>query len=170
MKAKQIFIRVVGIIVTVALERIFSIIPFEKLFASEKWIWLLQNRFSLMDFIIFIVVLVIVFKCILWLESKKSERQKIRIEEQLKKINSFTDARIGIKVTWDMYMGELYDNDPHPRNIKIFCTKHNPPLLMESGYCTDTRCPNANKGFDQKKIENYIESLLLDKRDKLMKK
>ena len=69
-----------------------------------------------------------------------------------------------------MYMGTMYDHDPHPYNIKMFCMKHNPPLLMPHGNCQDSRCPNAEKYFREDAIKNQIESLLLAERDKFLNK
>ena len=155
---------------TVLLERLFSLIPIEKLITSEKLNWIIQNRFNLIDLVIFVVLLAVVFIVITAFESKNGDRQKARIKKQLEKNSFFIDKRSGIKVTWDIYMGYMYDNDPHPTNIKIFCTKHTPPLLMEYGHCQDYRCSNFHKTIDEEKVKNYIESLLLNERDKITKK
>ena len=99
---------------------------------------------------------------------KKSRENAI--EKKLKANNNFENPELGLKVTWDMYMGTIYDRDPHPCNIKIYCTKHPIPLLMKSGCCMDSDCQNANAHFDEKRIKQFIQSYLLNERDKLVMK
>ena len=85
-------------------------------------------------------------------------------------MNSFTYDDLGIKVTWGIYMGTVYDNDPHPNNIRLFCTKHNIPLLMKHGRCTDLSCPNSLISLNESMIKNEIESMLLNEHEKFLKK
>lgn len=170
MKIKKALVWLGGIILSVVLERIFNLIPIEKLFNSEKWSWLIQNRFNIIDFIVFVIILLVVFVCIAKFGSNKSDKQKLKIKKHLEKINSIEDDKEGIKVTWDIFMGSMYDNDPHPYNIRLFCTKHDMPLLMQHGYCTDYNCPNSHAQYDERAIKNTIESLLLNERDKFVKK
>ncbi|MBQ0128239.1 MAG: hypothetical protein KBT57_00225 [bacterium] len=170
MKIKKALVWLGGIVLSVILERVFNLIPIEKLFNSEKWSWLIQSRFNIIDLIVFVIILVVVFICIAKFSSKKNDQQKLKIEKRLKKLNSIEDNKAGIKVTWDMYMGSMHDNDPHPYNIRLFCTKHNFPLLMQHGCCTDPNCPNAHAQCDERAIENTIESLLLNEQNKLLNK
>lgn len=168
MKIKKVLVWLGGIVLSVILERLFNLIPIEKLFNLEKWNWLIQNRFNIIDLVVFIIILAGVFICITKFGSNKSDKRKTKIEKQLQKIKTIEDANAGIKVTWDMYMGSMYDDDPHPYNIHLFCTKHDVPLLMQHGCCSDGNCPNARIRYDESKIKNSIESLLLNERDKLI--
>lgn len=170
MKFKKALKWVGGIILSVILERLFSLIPIKDLFTSEKWNWLVQTRFNIIDLVLFVVLLIVVFICITAFESNKSDRKKTRIKKQLQKMNSFTDDNAGIKVTWDISIGTVYDNDPHPKNIRLFCTKHEIPLLMQHGRCTDLSCPNSLTQYDEHVIKNSIESMLLNEQEKLIKK
>ena len=170
MKFKKVLKWIGAILLSAILERIFSLIPVEDLFTSEKWKWLVQDRFNIIDLILFVVLLIIVFICITAFESNKSDRKKTRIKKQLQKMNSFTDDNAGIKVSWDIYMGTISDNDPHPTNIRLFCTKHTIPLLMQHGRCTDLSCPNSLTQYDEHAIKNSIESMLLNEQEKLIKK
>ena len=110
------------------------------------------------------------FICITKYGLNKSDKQKTKIEKQLQKINTIDDANAVIKVTWNMYMGSMYDDDPHPYNIHIFCTKHEMPLLMQNGCCTDCNCPNAHAQYNEHVIKNNIESILLNEQEKFLKK
>lgn len=157
-----------GIIFTVVLERLLNLIPLEKLFVAEKWSWIIKDRLSILDAALFFISFVLVFSLIKHLKLGKNRKSKL--ERHLEQFNCIIDNENGVKVTWDMYMGTMYDNDPHPCNIKIFCIKHNPPLLMSHWYCQDSRCPNANKYFSEDDVKTQIESLLLAERDKFLNK
>ena len=157
-----------GLVVAELIRRIFDIIPFEKLFHNSQWDWIIQNRFSIVDVVLFAVSLAIVFSIIKTF--KFGEKRKSKLERHLEQFNCLIDNENGVKVTWDMYMGTMYDNDPHPCNIKIFCIKHNPPLLMSHWHCQDSRCPNADKYFSEDAVKTQIESLLLAERDKFLNK
>lgn len=157
-----------GIIFTVVLERLLNLIPLEKLFVADKWSWIIKDGLSILDVALFFISFILVFSFIKHL--KLGTNRKSKLERHLERLNYFIDNENGVKVTWDMYMGTMYDNDPHPYNIKVFCMKHNPPLLMSHGHCQDFRCPNADKYFSDDTIKNQIESLLLAERDKFLNK
>lgn len=157
-----------SIIFTVILERLLNLISIEKLFIAEKWSWIIRDRLSLLDVVLFIVSFIVVFSIIRLF--KFGGKRKSKLERYLEQFNTMEYTDVNIKVTWDMYMGAMYDNDPHPYNIKVFCMKHNPPLLMPHGHCQDSRCPNADKYFIEDTIKNQIESLLLAERDKFLNK
>lgn len=170
MKLKKVLKWLGGIVLTVLLERLFSLIPFEKWFTSEKLNWIIQDRFNLIDLVIFVVLLVVVFIAITAIESKKGDRQNTKIKKQLEKKKSIIDTDNGIKITWDVAMPSIYNPNPHPYNINIFCTKHDIPLLMKYGRCTDLGCPNSLISLDESVIKNNIESILLNEQEKLNSK
>lgn len=165
---KKAIIYIGGLVAAELIRRIFDIIPFEKLLQKSNFDWVIQNRFSIVDVVLFTVSLAIVFSIIKIF--KIGEKRKSRLERHLEQFNCLIDNENGVKVTWDMYMETMYDNDPHPCNIKIFCLKHDIPMLMPHGHCNDFSCPNASKHFDHNAIETQIESLLLAERDKFIKK
>lgn len=157
-----------GIIFTVVLERLLNLIPLEKLFVADKWSWIIKDRLSILEVALFFISFILVFSFIKYLKLGKNRKSKL--ERHLERLNHFIDNENGVKVTWDMYMGTMYDNDPHPYNIKMFCMKHNPPLLMPHGHCQDSRCPNARISYNEYEIKNVIESKLLAEREKFLKK
>ena len=157
-----------GIIFTVVLERLLNLIPLEKLFVADKWSWIIKDRLSILDVALFFISFILVFSFIKHL--KLGTNRKSKLERHLERFDHFIDNENGVKVTWDMYMGTMYDNDPHPCNIKIFCLKHDIPMLMPHGHCQNSRCPNAENYFREDVIKNQIESLLLDERDKFLNK
>lgn len=167
MKNIRMLIKWVGITVgSVLLERIINLIPIESIFVSEKWNWMIRVQYNMLDFLIFIlsfIIILFVYKFLI-----RNLNKEPRIERELKKFNSIIDEENGIKVTWDMYMGAYIDNDPHPCNIRLFCTKHDIPQLLKHGMCTDVHCPNSNIRYDETDIKRYIESILLNKRDQLI--
>ena len=167
MKLKNVLKWIVGIVLSVLLERLFNLIPIEKLFASEKWDWVVQDRFNIIDLVVFVVVLIIVFVIFTAIESKNGDRQRTKIKKHLEKKKTLIIEDKEIKITWDVAMPSIYNQNPHPYNINIFCTKHNPPLLMKHGRCLDPKCPNSQIILDESIINNYIESMLLDEQEKL---
>ena len=170
MKFKKTLKWIGGIVLTVLLEQLFSLIPFENCLTSEKWDWIIQDRFNLIDLVIFIVLLTLVFVIFTAIESKKGDRRQAKIKKQLEKNKTIIDEENGIKITWDVAMPSIYNPNPHPYNINIFCTKHEIPLLMKHGRCTDLSCPNSLTQYDEHAIKNTIESMLLNEHGKLMQK
>lgn len=163
---KNLFKWVGGVVGAIIIERLLNLVPIEKLFIVEKWNWIIQDRLSILDVILFGASFIIVFGTIKLF--KIGETKKSRLEKHLEQFNTITDTEHDVKVTWNMYMGRLYDHDPHPYNIRIFCTKHNPPLLMPNGVCPNSSCSNARRHIDERAVENQIESLLLAERDQFL--
>lgn len=159
---------ILGIILTVILERLLNLIPIEKLFVAEKWSWIIKDRLSILDVALFFISFVLVFSFIKHLKLGKNRKSKL--ERHLEKLSPIIDEELGVKISWNLSMSSMYNIDPHPYNIRVFCTKHNFPLLMINGHCQDSRCPNACKHFSENAIENQIESLLLAERDKFIQK
>lgn len=158
----------IGVVLAYIVTSLLDLIPFGKMFEQTKWEWIVEDRFNIIEMIIFTLSLIFIILVLRRIKPAKSKEDAI--EEKLKAHKDFEDPDLGLKVTWDMYMGSFYDNDPHPYNIKTYCTKHPMPLLMEYGRCMDNRCPNANANFNERQIEQFIQSYLLNERDKLMKK
>ena len=170
MKFKKVLKWIGTILLSAILERIFNLIPVEDLFTSEKWNWLVQDRFNIIDLVIFIVLLTLVFVIFTAIESKKGDWQQARIKKQLEKKKTIIDEENGIKITWDVAMPSIYNPNPHPYNVNIFCTKHEMPLLMKHARCTDLSCPNSLISLDESVIKNEIESMLLNEQEKFLKK
>lgn len=146
---------------------LLGLIPWEKFILKENWIWLIKPQFSFLNIVVFLILIIaITYISKLIFKMGKCHIAKKK-EESLKKINSYTDEEDGIKVTWDVGIGSLYNNNPFAYNIQIFCTKHgNVPLRMIGGHCTDPTCPNAIKYFNKNIIKNNIESVLIDAQNK----
>lgn len=152
---------------TVIIERLLNLIPIENLFMAEKWNWMIAPRFSVLNILLLVVSFVLVLGVI---KTFNLGRKKTRLEKHLEKLSPIVDYENDIKVTWNLSMGSMYNIDPHPYNIRVFCLKHNPPLLLYKGYCPDGTCQNAHKYFDEFAIRNQVESKILNERDKFMKK
>lgn len=153
--------------VAIILERLLNLLPIETLFATEKWDWLVRAEFSFLSVVLFLLLFALVF--IIIQKLTKGEKRTSKLEKHLERVNQLIDVENGFKVTWDMYIS-TYDNDPHPCNIKVFCTKHEFPLLMDNGRCCDFSCPNADRQLDMDKLKLNIRSLLLAERDKFLNK
>ena len=153
-----------GILVPVV-QKLFGLIPWDKFLDIDSWNWLMAPKFSLFSVIVFLLLLIIVIPL-----SKKIFKTNIakNKEQELKKINHFEDKEEGLRVTWDVGIGSIYDNNPFAYNIQLFCTKHGVvPIRMMRGHCTDPQCSNANMHYNEYAIKNHIESVLLHARDSL---
>ncbi len=153
-----------GILVPVV-QKLFGLIPWDSFLDMRNWDWLIVPKFTLLSAIIFLLLLIPIIPL-----SKKIFKTSIakNKETKLKKINHFVDEQTGIKVTWDVGIGSLYNTNPFAYNIQLFCTKHGTiPIRMMHGRCTDPQCPNAKKHYSEYVIKNHIESVLLHARDEM---
>lgn len=153
-----------GILVPVV-QKLFGLIPWDSFLDMENWNWLIVPKFSLLSVTIFLLLFITIIPL-----SKKILRTTItkNKEKELKKINHSIDEERGVKVTWDVGIGSLYNTNPFAYNIQFFCTKHGAiPIRMMYGHCTDPQCPNAREHYNEHAIKNHIESLLLHARDNM---
>ena len=153
-----------GILVPIV-QKLFSLIPWDKFLNTENWHWLVAPKFSLLSVIVFLLLLIIMIPL-----SKKILKTSIarNKEQELKKIKHYVDEQAGIKITWDVGIGSISNNDPFAYNIQIFCTKHGVvPIRMVHGRCTDPNCSNAKEHLSEHAIKNQIESILLHARDNM---
>lgn len=156
------------------IKSLLALIPYASYFEVSKWDWLVENRYSLLDVIfflvIFIVLTIIVNFMASWLKRPKQQEmtEEELIDQQLNMVNQFIDEENHIKVTWDVYKGSTFDHDPHPMNVNCFCLRHKQyPLKFTNGHCPDMSCPNYKFHISNSKLMNQIESILLAKRDEL---
>ena len=147
---------------------LLGLIPWESFVLKENWTWLIKPQFSILSMIILLMLIVgISYLLKLILITNKSSLNKKK-EAELKKINTYTDSKDGIKITWDVSAESLYNSTPFAYNIQIFCTKHGRiPIRMINGRCINTGCPNADKSYDEYAIKNHIESILIDAKNKI---
>ena len=155
--------------------------PVSNYIKEKKWfseegsvnIWLNTPQYTNLHFIVYVLLLVLFvalgYIVTYYYLQHKSKVKKNSPEEQLKKFNSYVDESSGIKITWDVYFGTLYNNDPFASNIKLFCLKHNPPQLMKYYGCVIPECPNGTFSTTEAEIKRFIESMLFAKYDELKK-
>lgn len=155
--------------------------PVSNFIKEEKWFsedgpidqWLNTPKYTNLQFVVFIFLLVVSLVLSYYLFYKyrahKSSIKKNSPEEQLKKINTCMLEGRNIKITWDVYFGTLYHNDPFASNIKLFCLEHDHPQLMEYDGCVIPGCRNGDFRTTEAEIKRAIESLLFAKYDELKK-
>ena len=155
-------------ILTQPIQWLLDLVPWGSFMSKENWTWFIKPQFSILSMIIFFILIIglsytlrIIFKINKDIILKKKETE-------LKKINTFKDEEKGIKITWDVSVKSLYNDNPFAYNIQIFCTKHgNIPIRMINGRCTSSDCPNADKKYDEYYIQNNIESVLIDAKNRI---
>lgn len=147
---------------------LLGLIPWESFVSKENWTWFIEPQFSILSVIILLMLIIgisYLLKFILIINKSSLNKKK---EAELKKINTYTDEKEGIKITWDVSAESLYNSTPFAYNIQIFCTKHGRiPIRMINGHCVNAGCPNANKYYDEYAIKNNIESILIDEKRKI---
>ena len=168
MKKREALIALVSIAISGILNEpiiaAFKMIPWEKITSTETWEWIFLPKVSILNIIFFIILLVTVYYIAYLLLIK---RKNVAINK-LKSLNSLVDDKNHIKVTWDVGIGTIYNHDPFAYNIQFFCLQHGElPLRMQNGCCQDPTCSNSSLCIDGRKVENYIESLLLKKQQEL---
>ena len=168
MKKREVLIALVSIAISGILNEpiiaAFKMIPWDKIISTESWEWIFLPKFSILNIIFFIVLLVAVYYIVYLL---LIHRKNVVINE-LKSLNCFVDDENCVKVTWDVGIGTKYNHDPFAYNIQFFCLRHGElPLRMQNGCCQDATCPNSSLCINERKMTNYIESLLLKKQQDL---
>lgn len=151
----------------------FLVIPLTDLLSKipweEGWLWLAEPRMSWLAVILAMVGMFVLYFCLTGLYSFYFGKQK-RMEKKLQKFNHsmWSDS---VKVTWNVGMGSMFNDDPMPYNIKFFCLNHGPtPILMDQyGQCPFSDCPNRQSTVSEQKVRPLIESELLKRWEDLKK-
>mgnify|MGYP001339317441 FL=1 len=165
MKKREALIALVSIaILNEPIIAAFKMIPWDKITSTENWEWIFLPKVSILNIILFIILLVTVYYIAYLLLIK---RKNVAINK-LKSLKFFVDDENHIKVTWDVGIGTIYNHNPFAYNIQFFCLQHGElPLRMQNGCCQDSTCSNRSLCIDERKVKNYIESLLLKKQQEL---
>lgn len=168
MKKREALIALVSIAISGILNEpiiaAFKMIPWDKITSTENWEWIYLPKVSILNIIFFIILLVTVYYIAYLLLIKRKNVAK----NKLKSLNCFVDDENHIKVTWNVDIGTIYNHNPFAYNIQFFCLQHGElPLRMQNGCCQDSTCSNSSLCIDERKVKNYIESLLLKKQQEL---
>ena len=155
--------------------------PVANFIKDNKWfsedgpinLWLNTPKYTNLQFVVFLLLLVVFvvlgYIIFYYYHAHRSTIKKNSPEEQLKEFNTWVDTKHNIKITWTVYFGLPYNNDPFPANIKIFCLKHDPPQLMKYYGCLIQGCPNGEFRTTEEEIKRSIQSMLLAKYEELKK-
>lgn len=134
--------------------------------------WLLDNRFSLMSFVIFAVVFIIVYglSILIWhrIPKNKGKRREKKIQAELMKFNSLCFHDIKVKATWEVVPEGMLDDSPFISNLQLFCLhESHQPIRMQNGHCPYNGCPNHTRRVHEHQIRNLIESELILKKQSM---
>ena len=155
--------------------------PVSTFIKEKKWfsedgpinLWLNTPQYTNLQFVVFILLLVLFvvlgYIGLYYYLAHRSTIKKNSPEEQLRKFNTCIDTEHNIRITWDVYFGSMYHNDPFPANIRLFCLKHDPPQLMKPYGCFIQGCPNGEFRTTEAELKRFIQSLLFAKYDELKK-
>lgn len=134
--------------------------------------WLLDNRFSLLYVVIFIVLFLAVVGLIVWVwyltPGNRRKRKEQKIQSELKKFNSMYFQDYKIRATWEVVTEGLLDDNPFITNLQLFClNEQHQPVRMQNGMCPHQGCPNHIRRVYEYKIKNQIESELILKKQSM---
>ena len=149
------------------LVKLFEYIPWGRIFKGENWQWLMTTRFNWLHVILFVTAFAIVFALLSRVNFK--EHRLKRKQDKLKQINQIALFNGEVTAQWEVYFGSIYDHDPHPMNIKLYCNRHKDmgmPILIKRGVCP--ACQEDHE-YDMKAIETFIESYLHNEWGKIKK-
>lgn len=119
----------------------------------------------------FILFLVIRSLYRFFFRKKKDEQREggqSLAEKKITSINNLIDSKQGIRNEFTVYIGD--NGKPFITDLEFYCTKHeNVPLRFYGNNCPISRCENSFLNLDEYKVKNHIESILIDKWNKIKK-
>ena len=144
-------------IATIGIISLYKNIPF-----IDSWNYVYNFEVKIYVVIIFIVLFLMLKVVYKTFKKDSIEDKKI----QLKKFDSKIDYENNIKFTWII---QFKAGRPVPfiSILKIFCLKHEIPLLLLNELCPNSDCENSKSQLNYNKIHNEITSEVYDKWDKL---
>lgn len=142
---------------------------------QADWGWLLDNRFSLLSFLIFglvfLSVLGLISLVMYLLPKNRKKRDEKKINEELLKWNSEYISDVKVNATWEVHTEGLLDDNPFISNLQLFCMNEcHHPVKMNGGVCPVAGCPNHTRGLNTYQIKDAIESELIIKKQSLKNK
>jgi hypothetical protein len=118
--------------------------------------------------VVYVITALILYWIISWLFKRffKKENSVYNSKQQkLQKFNKTIDPKSGLQFKWRVF----FDSEtPFISDLTVFCTRHEEtPIRFMNGSCPIQDCENSKQRIDKPAIENYIESILIDKWEKI---
>lgn len=136
----------------------------EKMFI-ETIIFILNYKIQLWIAILFLLFLYLLKILYLSIFSKKDFYTKN--QQKLREFNTLTDNEQGIRYEWTVWFSNR-NSKPFISDLEFYCTRHdNVPLKFLGKNCYVSGCKNSKVNINEFKAKNYIESLVLDKWNKM---
>lgn len=125
---------------------------------------ILSKQISVLSILIFILLTIIIFFLFKKFLNKDSYYNKK--QRKLREFNKMEDTQNDLIYRWNVYFD--FGQKPHIGDLEIFCNKHGQiPIRFIGGNCSDSNCSNYNFNIDKYKLKNYIESILIEKWEKI---
>ena len=115
-----------------------------------------------------ILIFSILFLVIYLIQKKIFDKGSLyrKKEKKLRKFDNLTEKETGIRFRWKVYFS--FNGDPFISDLDAFCTKHpGPPIKLVHGRCPVSGCNNNRQPTNLLSAENYIESDLINRWDKI---
>jgi len=140
----------------------------EKITFKEAYNKITDVKISVI-YVLGIVLIFLILKAIvkrIFFDKKSLYNKK---QKKLREFNKLKDDEIGILFKWIVYF--KHNGTPFINDLTGFCTKHNEvPIKLINGNCPMNDCDNYRIKLDEFKIENHIESMVINEWDIINKK
>jgi hypothetical protein len=125
---------------------------------------LLSKQFSLLNIIIFLGLSILIYFILKRFIKKDTIYNKK--QRQLRKFDKMEENQNGLLFRWGVYFD--FSSKPFISDLETFCTKHGtPPIRFVGNRCPIPNCTNNRQAITSQYMQNYIESDLIDKWEKI---
>lgn len=124
--------------------------------------------FQLKVKVTFVVGAILLFVIIKRLTKKKNDSYYSAKQQKLRNFNKFTDSTTEVLFRWNVFFNY---NKPCISDLEAYCTKHDgSPLRFINNCCSVSDCVNSKIGVHFDIVKNHVESILIDKWEKINNK
>lgn len=124
---------------------------------------LINFKVKIIYILICILIAYILFKIFKTKKSGYSKSQK-----KLRDFNKSLDKEQGLLLKWVVYFKR--NGNPFITDLEIFCNEHGEvPIRFVGNNCSVRGCKNSRLNIDTYKVENHVESIVVNEWDNMQK-
>ena len=147
----------------------FSYLKFEsyseKITLTEAYNKVVSYKVSLF-YVLIVALLVLISTSVIKKLLKNQKGLYNKKQKELRKFNKTKDSETDLLFKWIVYFKQ--NGTPFIADLTAFCTKHeDAPLKLINGNCPIYGCENHKIRLDSYGAKNHIESVVINKWDKL---
>lgn len=124
----------------------------------------LATPITILEMVVFLILSIIIY--LILRKFFKNDSIYSKKQNKLRKYNSNKDPQNDILFRWGVYFD--YSGNPFISDLEAFCDKHQgPPIRFINNCYPDSNCPNSRQSINLHGVQNYIESDLIDRWNKM---